>query len=90
MYGNAKSVASVDFRGFWPKKRLAKTVGLGRGGAMRRAQFGREVFCPQRPTEVIKPWHARTFGHGACTHYDPKVILGAKTLDPKGHAYHGS
>ena len=23
-------------------------------------------------------------GHGACTQYDAKVILGAKTLDPKG------
>ena len=26
-------------------------------------------------------------GRGACTQYDPKVILGAKTLDPKGDAY---
>ena len=25
------------------------------------AQFGREVFCPQRPLEVRKPWQARTF-----------------------------
>ena len=30
----------------------------GRGGL---AQFGREVFCPWRPLEVRKPWHARTF-----------------------------
>ena len=29
-------------------------------------------------------------GRGACTQYDPKVILGAKTLDPKGDAYYGS
>ena len=27
---------------------------------------------------------------GACTQHDPKIILGAKTLDPKGDAYHGS
>ena len=27
---------------------------------------------------------------GACTQYDPKVILGAKALDPKGDAYYGS
>ena len=27
---------------------------------------------------------------GACTRYDPKVILGAKTLDPRGDAYYGS
>ena len=29
-------------------------------------------------------------GRGACTQYDPKVILGANTLDPKGDAYSGS
>ena len=29
-------------------------------------------------------------GRGACTQYDPKVILGAKILDPKGDAYCGS
>ena len=29
-------------------------------------------------------------GRGACTQYDPKVILGAKTLHPKGDAYCGS
>ena len=29
-------------------------------------------------------------GCGPCTQYDPKVILGAKALDPKGDAYYGS
>ena len=29
-------------------------------------------------------------GRGACAQYDPKVILGARTLDPKGDAYRGS
>ena len=29
-------------------------------------------------------------GRGACTQYDPKVIVGAKTLDLKGGAYYGS
>ena len=29
-------------------------------------------------------------GRGACTQYDPKVILGAKTLDPKSDANYGS
>ena len=29
-------------------------------------------------------------GRGACTQYDPKVIVGAKTIDPKGAAYYGS
>ena len=29
-------------------------------------------------------------GRGACTQYDPKVIIvGAKTVDPKGDAYYG-
>ena len=29
-------------------------------------------------------------GRGACTQYDPRVIVGAKTLDPKCDAYYGS
>ena len=29
-------------------------------------------------------------GRGACAQYDPKIILGAKTLGPKGDAYYGS
>ena len=29
-------------------------------------------------------------GRGACSQYDPKVIVGARTLDPKGDAYSGS
>ena len=29
-------------------------------------------------------------GRGACTQYDPKVIVGAKSLDRKGDAYYGS
>ena len=29
-------------------------------------------------------------GRGACSQYDPKVIVGAKTLDLKGGAYYGS
>ena len=28
-------------------------------------------------------------GRGACTQYDPKVIPGAETLDPKGDACYG-
>ena len=34
--------------------------GGGRCDGLRR-QFGREVFCPWRPLEVIKLWQARTF-----------------------------
>ena len=29
-------------------------------------------------------------GRGACSQYDPKVIVGAKALDPKCDAYYGS
>ena len=29
-------------------------------------------------------------GRGACIQYDPEVIVGAKTLGPKGDAYYGS
>ena len=31
------------------------------GRARGSAQFGREVFCPWGPLEVVKPWQARTF-----------------------------
>ena len=49
------------------KKGLAKTAALGGGPVQRTApawvlaQFGREVFCPRRPLEVVKLWQARTF-----------------------------
>ena len=53
-------------RGLRPKKLCPRR--LGRGSLRRTApawglaQFGREVFCPWRPLEVIKPWQeARTF-----------------------------
>ena len=90
-------MAGVDFRGLRPGKLWPRRSRWG-GGAMRwteRAgglrQFGREVFCPWRPLEVVKTLAGAYFrGHGACTQYDPKVILGAKTLDPKGDAYYGS
>ena len=29
-------------------------------------------------------------GRGACNQYDPKIIVGARTLDPEGDAYYGS
>ena len=67
------------------------------GGSLRRtarawglAQFGREVFCPWRPLEVIKPRQARTLAAAELAPSIAKVIMGAKTLDPKGDAYYGS
>ena len=49
----------------------------GWGGAMRRTALA---------------WGLAQFGRGrgACTQYDPKVILGAKTLGPEDDAYYGS
>ena len=45
------------------------------------------------PTEVAGGYKivasAYFRGRGACTQHDPKVIVGAKTLDPKGDAYYG-
>ena len=46
----ANTVAAT--RGSWPS-RAAQAWGLG--------QFGREVFCPWRQLEVVKPWQTRTF-----------------------------
>ena len=60
------------------------------GGAMRRtgpawglAQLGGN-FCPWRPLEVVKPWQTRTFAAAEFAPSNPKVILGAKNLDPIG------
>ena len=72
--------------------------GRAGGGSLRRtapawglAQFGREVFCPWRPLGVKKTVACAYFrGRRACSQYDPKVMVGARTLDPKGDAYYGS
>ena len=56
-------MAGVDFRGLRPKMSGQDGRPGGGGGGRRRTapawglgQFGREVFCPWRPLEVIKPW----------------------------------
>ena len=36
------------------------------------AQFGREVFCPWRPLDDVKPWQTRTF---AATELAPSMTL---------------
>ena len=90
-------MAGVDFRGLRPKKVWPKRSRWG-WGAMRRTapawvltQFGREVFCPWRPLEVIKPWQARTF---AAAELAPSMTLKSKLVPnlkvmhimaPKGH-----
>ena len=89
MYGGAKSVASADFRGLrhkkvWPRPSCwegLRPPGFGRNSGGR---FSAREGC----------WRLQNRGErvlcGACTQYDPKVILGAQTLDPKGDEYYGS
>ena len=48
-------------------------------------------FLPVETAGACKPVTGAYFcGRGACAQYDPKVILGAKILDPTGDAYHAS
>ena len=99
MYGGAKKKRGR--RGLsWTSatKGLAKTVALGgRGGdATDCAGVGFGAirvggFLPVEAAGGCKAVAGAYFrGCGACTQYDPKVILGAKTLDRKGDAYCGS
>ena len=82
---------------FGPKSSVQDGRAEG-GGSLRRtapawdlAQFGREFFCPVEAAGGYKTVAGAYFcGRGACIQYDPKVIVGAKTLDPKGDAYSGS
>ena len=72
------------------RQALAKTVALGEGRAMRRTApawgFGAirvGGFLPAEAAGGYKTVAAAYFrGRGACIQYDPKVIVGAKTLDP--------
>ena len=88
-----RSVAGVYFRGFRPGKALANISGAEGGmldpadcagvgsGAVRAG-----VFLPVEAAGGCKTVAGAYFrGRGACTQYDPKVIL-----DPKGDAYYGS
>ena len=67
-------------------------------GQKRSGQDGRGVwrnsggrFLPAEAAGGYKTVAGAYFcGLGACTQYDPKVILGAKTLDPKCDAKNGS
>ena len=78
------------------RQALAKTVALGGGDTTDCAGVGFEAIRAGGvlPVEAAGDYTtvARTYfrGRGACTQYDPKVILGAKTLIPKGDAYDGS
>ena len=82
MYGSAKHVASVDFRGLRPKKGLAKTVALGVGrdrcdcAGVGFSAIRVGGFLPVKAAGGCKTMAI------ACTQYDPKVILGELNLRP--------
>ena len=87
-------------RGLWwtsARQALAKTGALGGGDDA--TDCGGVGFSAIRATGVLPVEAAGGYktvagayfrGRGACTQYDPKVIVGAKTLDPKCDAYSGS
>ena len=90
-------MAGVDFRGFGPKKRWptrSRPRGVVAVTGCANVGFGAVRaggFLPVKAAGGCKTVASACFrGRGACTQDDPKVILGAKTLDPKGDAYYGS
>ena len=90
-------MAGVDFRGFRPKKVWPTRSRLGGvGDATDCAGMGFGAiraggFVHVKAAGGCKTVAAAYFrGRRACTQYDPKVILGAKTLDPKSDARSGS
>ena len=89
-------MAGVDFRGLRPKSSGQDGRAGGRGDATDYAGVGFGAirtagFLPVEAAGGYKTVAGAYFrGRGACSQYDPKVILGAKTLDPSGDAYSGS
>ena len=85
-------MAGVDSRGLRPRRSRWD----GGGGATDCAGVGAGAiraggFLPAEVAGGYKPVAIAYFGgRGACTQYDPKVIVGAKTLDPKCDAYYRS
>ena len=87
-------------RGFsWTSARLslAKTIAPRWGGVAATdcagvgfGAIGAGGFLPAEAAGGYKTVACAYFrGRGACTQYDPKVIVGARTLDPQGDAYYG-
>ena len=84
-------------RRLWPGKLWPTQSRWGEGGeATDCAGVGFEAiraggFLPVEAAGGCKTVAGAYFrGRGGCTQYDPKVILVAKTLDPKGDAHYGS
>ena len=92
-----QKVWQADFRGLWPGRLLPRWSRWGGGGDAADCAgvgFGAiraRGFLPVEAAGGHKAVAGAYFrGRGACTQHDPKVIVGAKTLDPKGDAYYGS
>ena len=88
-------MAGVDFRGLWPGKLWPRRSSWrGRGDATDCAGVGFGAILAGGFLEAAGSYKTVTGacfrGRGACTQYDPKIILCAKTLQPKGDAYYGS
>ena len=90
-------MAGVDFRGLRPGKLWPRrSRGEGGGDATDCAGVGFEAtraggFLPVEAAVDYKAVAGAYFrGRGACTLYDPKFMLGAKTLDSKSDAYYAS
>ena len=90
-------MAGVDFRGLRPKNvgpRRSPRGGEGEATDCAGVGFGvirAGGFLPVKAAAGGKTVAGAYFrGRGACTQYATKIILGAKTLDPKGDAYYGS
>ena len=88
-------MAAVDFRGLRPKNSVQDgRAGGGRYDGLRLRGVWRN--SGGRISARGGRWRLENRGmrvlsrRGACSQYDPKVIVGAKTLDPKCDAYYGS
>ena len=90
-------MASVEFRGFRPKNSgqhgrghpgVVAVTGCADKGVGAIPAGG---FLPVEAAGGCKTVASAYFrGRGACTQYDSKIILGAKTLDPEADASSGS
>ena len=89
-------MAGMDLHGFRPKAVWPRRSRWGGGDATDCAGMGFGAiraggFLPVKAAGGCKTVASAYFrGRGACTQYHPKVIMGAKTLDPKGDAYCGT
>ena len=89
-------MAGVEFRGLRPRKVWPRRSSWGGSDATDCADVGFGAiragsFLPVKAAGGCKTVASAHFcSGGACTQYDPKVILGATSLDPKVDAYCGS